>query len=121
MKWSHNKLVIGRVKQADHREVYAGLLWWQDRKGYKFGWVANKFREIFGKWPAPSSPVSPVPPDTDLREYLGIMNTRYRARKKREERKILGRDRALAPDQGTGVADQADVGERRASTAGPAV
>lgn len=107
MKWSHNALVIARVKDSDPRKVYAGLLWWRDRKGYKLVWVDYAFREIYDKWPAPQSPVSPVPPDTDLREYLSIKSTRYRARKKREERKILGRDRAAGADQGNDLADRA--------------
>jgi len=97
-KLSHNGLVILKVQGGDPRETYAGLLWTQQQKGYRFGWVANKFRAIFGKWPRPQSKVEPVPPNSELREYLGIMNTRYRAKKKREEAKDpLARFRAAEP------------------------
>jgi hypothetical protein len=87
MKWSHNKLIIEQVKKGDPRQTYAGLLWWQQQKQYKRGWVAMKFREIFGKWPAPCSPVEAIEPGNDLKEYLGIMLKRWKAKKKREERK----------------------------------
>lgn len=85
MRWSHNGLIIARIKRSDYREVYAGLLWWQLQQGYWPGWLENKFFEIFGKFPKPRTWVLPQEPSADLREYLGIMNTRYRAKKKREE------------------------------------
>jgi|SRR5215472_15041816 len=84
-KLSHNGLVILRVKDGDPRGTYAGLLWIAREKGYQWGWVPNKFREIFGKWPRPQSKVEPVEPSSVLREYLGIMNRRYAARRRREE------------------------------------
>ena len=85
---SHNGLIILKVRASDPRETYAGLLWIQEHKGYRNGWVAQKFRAIFGKWPKPKSKVEPVPPNNDLREYLAIMNSRFRAKKKREEAKV---------------------------------
>jgi hypothetical protein len=84
-KLSHNGLVILRLGQSDPRETYAGLLWTAQDKGYKNGWVAHKFREIFGKWPKPKSVVEPSQPEADLQEWLGITRKRYRAKKKREE------------------------------------
>jgi len=84
-KLSHNGLIGLRVKNGNPRETYAGLLWMQRYKGYSYGWVCHKFREIFGKWPRPQTKVEPMPPNTDLREWVGIINTRFRARKKREE------------------------------------
>jgi hypothetical protein len=57
----------------------------QRYKGYTYGWVCHKFREIFGGWPRPTTDVEPAPPNSDLREWIGIINTRYRAKKKREE------------------------------------
>jgi hypothetical protein len=92
-KLSHNGLIELKVKAGDPRETYAGLLWVQRRQGYAFGWVAHKFRAIFGKWPRPQSKVEPVAPNMELREWLGIMNTRFRAKKKREE---LKREAAVA-------------------------
>lgn len=86
-KWSHNKLVVASIKNREPKEIYAELLWEQQTKGFKPGWVAMKFREIFGGWPAPRSMVSPKVPSTELREYLGIMKNRWKQKKKREEAK----------------------------------
>jgi len=80
--------VILKVQSSDPRQTYAGLLWMQRRKGYTYGWVCHKFREIFGKWPRPQSKVEPVEPNSELREWLGIINGRYRAKKKREEARV---------------------------------
>jgi hypothetical protein len=80
---SHNGLIILKVKASDPRTTYAGLLWEAARKGYRPGWTYNKFKEIFGKKPRPLSPVEPVPPDAQLREYLVIMSKRFAARMRR--------------------------------------
>jgi len=87
-KLSHNGLIELKVKNGDPRETYAGLLWIAQHKGYKWGWVCHKFRAIFGKWPRPQSKVDPVEPKLELREWLGIINSRYRAQKKREEERV---------------------------------
>lgn len=82
---SHNGLIALKVKALDYREVYAGLLWVAENSGFKNGWVAHKFKEIYGKWPRPTTVVEPQAPDNILREWLGIERARYRAKKKREE------------------------------------
>jgi DNA repair protein RadD len=38
-------------KLPDKSYVYGQLLWWARQKGYKEGWAANKYREIFDVWP----------------------------------------------------------------------
>ena len=83
---SHNGLVILKVKASNYRQTYAGLVWTQIKKAYRPGWTRNKFREIFGGWPKPLSPVEPVPPNSELQEYLFIMNARYAAKRRRIER-----------------------------------
>jgi superfamily II DNA or RNA helicase len=35
----------------DKAHVYGQLLWWANKKGYKQGWAANKYKDIFGVWP----------------------------------------------------------------------
>jgi hypothetical protein len=95
---SHNGLIELKVKNGDPRETYAGLLWMQQRKGYNHGWVAQKFKSIFGKWPRPLTNVEPVPPNMELREWIGIMNTRYRAKMKRQEARMQElRDNDMLP------------------------
>lgn len=102
-KLSHNGLVELKVKNGDPRETYAGLLWEAARKGYKHGWVCHKFREIFGKWPRPKSKVEPTPPDSHLREFLQIINGRYRAHKKREEAAREAREAAVVELKSEGL------------------
>ncbi len=89
---SHNGLVILRLRQSKPRETYAGLLHVKADKGYSIGWVAHKFKEIFGGWPRPQAAVEPQEPSEDLREWLGIERRRYRARMKRIEKRDLARN-----------------------------
>ncbi len=84
---SHNGLITLRLRQSKPRETYAGLLHVKADKGYSNGWVAHKFKEIFGGWPRPQAAVEPQEPSEDLREWLGIERRRYRARMKRIEAK----------------------------------
>lgn len=84
---SHNGLVENKIKACDPRAVYSWLLWVAHNRGFKPGWVKHKFREIFGKWPKPTTPVVPEAPDTLLVEWLGIERKRFAARRKRLESK----------------------------------
>jgi hypothetical protein len=82
---SHNGLIILKVKQSDYRTTFTGLLWERTRKGFRYGWVCHKFREIFGGWPRPLRRYEAAEPDAVLREYLGIMSKRYAAKKRRAD------------------------------------
>ncbi len=84
---SHNGLVALRLKHENPREVYAGLLWVCQGKGYKLVWCAYKFHDIFGKFPRPLTAVEPKEPSNDLREWLGISVRRWKAKKRRQEAK----------------------------------
>jgi hypothetical protein len=84
---SHNGLIFLKLQASAPREAYSGLLYVAADKGYKRGWVAQKFRTIFGKWPKPLTPVEPAEPSHDLREWLGLERRRFRARMKRQESK----------------------------------
>jgi hypothetical protein len=39
------------LKLTDKRAVWAQLKYIQENRGYKPGWVAHKYQEIFGVWP----------------------------------------------------------------------
>jgi hypothetical protein len=86
-KMTHAGLVENQIKARPYGEVYDELLWIRDNRQHKLGWVAHKFREIFGGWPRPLTPRQPAPPESLLVEYLGITTRRWRARKKREEKR----------------------------------
>jgi hypothetical protein len=55
------------------RDVYANLLWLQEQKGFKNGWVAHSFRELFGGWPRPRVMPEPVrPTDNVLEQWIAL-------------------------------------------------
>ncbi len=85
---SHNGLVLLRLRDSDCRTTYSQLLCVAKEKGYSRGWVAHKFREIFNGWPKPRAAVEPQEPEPLLREWLGIVSRRFRAKKKREELRL---------------------------------
>lgn len=103
---TRNGFVFNQVKAKGPRVIYSGLLWLAQNRNFKPGWVAHKFKEIFGKWPRPTTPVSPEPPESILVEWLGIERKRFKARKKREEAKqgaaILGAFKNAQPFQFSG-------------------
>jgi hypothetical protein len=52
------------------REIYAGLLWVQQAKQHKRGWVAHAFRELFGGWPRPRGNIEPQRPSIALEQWV---------------------------------------------------
>lgn len=42
---------LARVGKVEKQETYSQLLTYAQRHGYRPGWVANQYREIFGVWP----------------------------------------------------------------------
>jgi hypothetical protein len=111
---SHNGLIVLKVAHSNPKEVYEGLVWEAKNRGYKDGWIAHKFKEIFGKWPKPTSAITPRPPCSELREWFCITRTRYRAKKGREKTREQTKAKAC---QGIDVDDTQDVGEGRTCTA----
>ena len=74
--------LVERLRARAPREVYAGLLWIAGVKGYKRGWIAWKFKELFGGWPRPSVPVTAARPlDTDLEEWVAMPRRRHAGEK----------------------------------------
>jgi hypothetical protein len=63
------------VKLYEHEppEVYANLRWVQDQSGYKNGWVAHCYHELFGRWPRFQEVIEPVrPADETLQRWLDL-------------------------------------------------
>jgi hypothetical protein len=68
---------LARVKHLPCEEVYAGLKWLAREGGYKPGWIAFKFKELFHSWPNRMDGIPAEPPSVELQEWV------YRAREKR--------------------------------------
>jgi len=89
-------LIFLRLKNSDPQQVYAGLRWVVDQKGYKPGWAAQKFKTIFGKWPR-FGYVEPEVPSGDLRSFVANQRRNYGSRMKRRDAKIAATNvKALA-------------------------
>ncbi len=71
----------------DKEEAYAGLLWWGRQKGFKHGWSAFKYKELFGEWPD-NLQVNPKEPTIKL----------YRWIKHRQIAWVKGKGRNAAPE-----------------------
>jgi superfamily II DNA or RNA helicase len=82
---------------GDRQEIYAGLLWLQRHKRrrdgglYAFGWIGNKYKEIFGVWPRGMGMVQPQEPSAELVELINRGNNAYRRKMKLEEAKADNR------------------------------
>ena len=83
---SRAELVSRRIKASDRDLVLAQLRWVEDEKGFKPGWKAHKYRELFGEWPRVQY-VEREPPSSDLLTWLERERRNYGARRKREEAK----------------------------------
>jgi hypothetical protein len=49
-------------------------------RGYKFGWVAHKYREKFGHWP-PSNSVAPMPASPEVLSWVRSRNIAFAKRR----------------------------------------
>lgn len=67
-----------RVPLKDQKitEVYGGLLWIANERGFKPGWVAYKFKEIYGYFPQHGWKVESQPPSKEL---LAFVRQQYKA------------------------------------------
>ena len=90
--WRFTKAVFnGLVRDAHHNEVpedllgtgpravYAGLLMYEQTRGYDPGWAAHTFRELYGTWPRPEDRnVEPKALPNFLIEEWAVSRKRHR-------------------------------------------
>jgi predicted RNA-binding Zn-ribbon protein involved in translation (DUF1610 family) len=77
--------------EARHK-TYAGLRRYAEYRGYKKprGWCANKFLEIFGRWPNGEAVENAAPASSGLLWWIRQQNAAYRKRKREEEFRLDG-------------------------------
>lgn len=73
-------------EDPDKRAFYAQLRWIAAEKGFKDGWVAHKFREKFGDWPAFRQYVEPIPPTDATRSWVRSRIIAYAKAREKEKR-----------------------------------
>jgi hypothetical protein len=69
-----------RLERSEEQAFYSGLLDFAQRRGFKEGWAANKFRERFGVWPNRLNKV-PMTPRKAVREFIVESNRKWREQK----------------------------------------
>lgn len=84
---SRTRMIFLRLQHAFPEAIYAQLLAMAERKGYKRGFAAFKFKEIFGHWPQFNKPVEPANPSSDLQEWMAAQRRNYGNRMKRLDEK----------------------------------
>ena len=72
---------LAKVGAVEQQEVYSGLLFYADQHGYHDGWVAHKYRTIFGVWPRGMRHRMEKPTDS-LLNWIRHENIRYAKRRK---------------------------------------
>jgi DNA repair protein RadD len=68
-------VVAGKAKPASYdpatrRQWHAMLAGIADERGYQRGWIAHKYREKFGTWPAWGSAPEPIEPSPEVRSWV---------------------------------------------------
>lgn len=71
-----------KTPSVDKRQFYAELLGYEQRRGHKPGWAANKYREKFGVWPNAYKDVAPVSPSVITLNWIRSRNIAW-AKKRR--------------------------------------
>lgn len=66
----------GRIAAVDKHQVFRELLGYAEAHGYKTGWAAWKYRELFGTWPARKEGIAPEAPSASTLRLLRHLNIR---------------------------------------------
>ena len=70
-----------RLERSEEQAFYSGLIDFGQRRGFKPGWAANKFRERFGVWPRKLDAV-PMTPRKAVKEFIEESAKKWREQKK---------------------------------------
>src|SRR6266576_3372697 len=82
-----------KLRSLDPAEVYSQLLWWDEHKGYKRGWVYYKFKRIFGSTVGYDNvaKLSIIHPNHELLLVLMLLQKEQRREYDRERRRAKAR------------------------------
>lgn len=70
--------LLQSVRDLGRATVYGQLMWVVNNRGYKAGWAAHKYREIFGFWPNGIGYAPPEYPDDNLMLLINRMQREWK-------------------------------------------
>jgi superfamily II DNA or RNA helicase len=73
-------------KFPDRIAIFGQLMWWGRHRGYKDGWAANKYRDLYGVWPRGCSGAPHEPPGLELASWIRSTEIRWAKSKRLEAR-----------------------------------
>jgi superfamily II DNA or RNA helicase len=73
-----------RLGKSEEQAFYSGLIDFAQRRGFKEGWAANKFREKFGVWPNKLDK-TPMTPRKAVKEFIAESGRKWREQKSKME------------------------------------
>jgi superfamily II DNA or RNA helicase len=76
-----------RLERSEEQAFYSGLIDFGQRRGFKPGWAANKFKERFGVWPRKLNAV-PMTPRKAVKDFIAESAKRYRQEHKPEPQPV---------------------------------
>lgn len=82
---SKTRSLKDEVRDLGKQQVYSQLLSYAASKGYKDGWAANKYREVFDVWPRGLAK-DPVPVGYLISAYIYDENRKFARKQRRLER-----------------------------------
>ena len=77
-----------RLHKSEEQAFYSGLIDFGQRRGFKPGWAANKFKERFGVWPQKLE-VVPMTPRKTVKEFIAESARRWRQEHKPEPQPVV--------------------------------
>ena len=82
--------LLAKIRHRPREEVLAQLRWIAQANGYKNGFAAYKFKEIYSSWPNRMDHIAPELPSVELQEWVyrekelrSAMFSREKAKQKR--------------------------------------
>jgi len=93
----HYAAAMAKFKTMPCEQIYAELRWIAWAHGFKPGWVAFKFREIYSSWPNRMEHIEPEIPSVELQEWVyngRELRAREASKQKAREKRLHPREEA---------------------------
>ena len=72
-----------KASMAEKRAWYGMFLHYAEKKGYKEGWIAHKYKAKFKVWPNSLKNTAPIEPTQEFNNYIRHLNIKYAKNKRK--------------------------------------